>query len=122
VAITGQCESPISGNFTKDDCCRGHVGRFSLAWSVDGAICEQCKDTYSVDSEYRWCGLQSCPCGDRQTNKSQVNYIHVRPPEDYIEGSASAWLGIIGMGLCNRASKSLSVCLGSLREIFCSRA
>ena len=112
VSRTGSCNSPIEGQFTKNDCCRGQIGSYSLAWS-DSNKCELCEGVTGiisaifsypciaikvplVYSEFHSCELNTCPCGGKPT-KRQVNYFYIRAPEDYIEGSATAWLGFSGI-------------------------
>ena len=46
--------------------------------------------------ELHLCGVDCSCAGSRQTRK-QVNYFYVRAPEEYIEGSQTAWLGVTGM-------------------------
>jgi hypothetical protein len=94
VSDTGSCKSPIGGEYTKQECCRGLVNSYSMAWSEhDSDVCEMCEGR----SEYRHCGQQQCPCeGFPVANKVQVNYFYVRAPEDFIGDSEKAWLGVSG--------------------------
>ncbi|XP_062523084.1 A.superbus venom factor 1-like [Corticium candelabrum] len=84
------CENPIAGRYTMDQCCSEQIGSFSVAFS-DGITCVLCPSR----TELHLCGVDCSCAGSRQTRK-QVNYFYVRAPEEYIEGSQTAWLGVTG--------------------------
>ena len=37
-----------------------------------------------------------CACAGSRQARNQVNYFYVRAPEEYINGSQTAWLGVTG--------------------------
>ncbi|XP_062499169.1 complement C3-like [Corticium candelabrum] len=91
VLLNGECSEPLDGRFTKDGCCTKQIGNFASAFRPRGGTCERCP----VKNETHYC-TGSCQCGGHLYSRSQTNFFPVQIPENYIEGSVTAWIGVSG--------------------------
>jgi hypothetical protein len=79
-----KCGQPLHESLTKQECCDNKIGEFAVAWGEDCQLCPR-------SEEIRETHIPGIPGGKLQKNK-----YYIRVPENHIEGSVSAWIGITG--------------------------
>jgi hypothetical protein len=79
-----KCGQRLLGEYTKDECCDNQIVQSAVAW---GDKCELCPRTRETRDNL----IPGIPGGIMQTNR-----YYIRVPENHIDGSVSAWLGVTG--------------------------
>ncbi|XP_062522084.1 complement C3-like [Corticium candelabrum] len=91
VFYNGECSEPLDGPFTRKNVALNKLEILLRRFAHQRGTCERCPGK----NESHYCtGL--CQCGGRPYSKSQTNFFPVRLPENYIEGSVTAWIGVSG--------------------------
>jgi hypothetical protein len=78
------CGQRLPGSYTKLECCESQIVQYSVAWGKD---CQPCPRM-----EERRLSQGSGILGE----KLQINKYYIRVPDNYVEGSVTAWLGVTG--------------------------